>query len=193
MTPYCRDEFDLSYELCDDSIEQARRTIVRSMMAFGGNVTARDKTGFRATANNRTSAPRRWIKYAKELPIIINRLKEVTIENRPALELIDIHDSDETLYYLDPPYVSSSRKTMPKCYKDEMTDEDHIALADKVKSKKGMFIVSGYHSELYDELYKGWKCVEKQSMAASFSGGVSTLEVLWISPNAEIQNLLNYA
>jgi DNA adenine methylase len=188
-TLYSRDEFNLSYEITDDNLEQARNTIVRSMMAFGGNVTARDKTGFIATANNNTSAPMRWIKYTHQLPIIINRLREVTIENRDALELIDIYDSSETLFYLDPPYVTSSRKTTSKNYAHEMTDEDHIALANLIKTKNGKFIISGYHSKLYDELYKGWKCVEKQSMAASYRGGVPTTEVLWISPTAEIKNL----
>jgi DNA adenine methylase len=35
------------------------------------------------------------------------RLKYVTIENKSFAELIDLYDKEETLFYLDPPYVAT--------------------------------------------------------------------------------------
>ncbi len=42
-TPYSRDEFELSYRECDDEVERARRTIVRSFMGFGSGAISRVK------------------------------------------------------------------------------------------------------------------------------------------------------
>lgn len=36
-TPFAREEFALSYEACEDALEQARRTLVRSFMGFGSD------------------------------------------------------------------------------------------------------------------------------------------------------------
>lgn len=48
LTPFARTEFELSYELSDDPIEQARRTVVRSFMGHGGGaVYSKHATGFR--------------------------------------------------------------------------------------------------------------------------------------------------
>jgi hypothetical protein len=41
-------------------------------------------------------------------------------------------------------------------YCNEMKDEDHIKLAELLNAAKGAVIVSGYDSDLYNELYKGW-------------------------------------
>ncbi len=58
LTPYSREEFILAYFPDDDSIEQARRTIVRAFMGFSSSSTTKGKackgqnpsTGFRNNA-----------------------------------------------------------------------------------------------------------------------------------------------
>lgn len=189
LTPYARDEFDMSYEECDCVVEKARRTAIRSMMSFGGNGMSNSKTGFRATANNKTSAPARFANYPKDLERVVNRFKQVTIENRNAIELLKIHDSKNTLFYLDPPYVMDSRKCKSRLYKHEMTDDEHRDLAAVIKQLKGKVIISGYPSELYNELYADFRRVEKISQANSLNGGVPTVEVLWLSNNIREQSL----
>jgi len=62
----------------------------------------------------------------------------------------------------------------------EMTDEQHRTLADLLHSLKGMVIVSGYHSPLYDELYSDWRYEERRALA---DGAREHTEVLWFSPN----------
>jgi len=189
LTPYAKDEFNMSYEECDCVIERARRTAIKSMMAFGGNGMTNNKTGFRATANNKTSAPGRFARYPEELRRVINRFKEVTIENRNAIKLLQIHDSEDTLFYLDPPYVMDTRKSGTRLYVHEMTDEEHRDLAAVVHELKGKVIISGYPSKLYNELYTDFRKVEKTSQANSQKGGVPTIEVLWLSKNIREQSL----
>lgn len=74
-----------------------------------------------------------------------------------ALELLDNLTIDaDTLIYLDPPYLPSTRKNA-KIYKHEFTNEQHILLLNKIKSLDCMVIISGYKSKLYDDILIGWK------------------------------------
>jgi len=67
---------------------------------------------------------------------IAKRLKQVQIENRPAIELIKRVDTEDTFFYVDPPYLHETRNRK-KIYSFEMTNDDHIELAECLKSIKG--------------------------------------------------------
>jgi DNA adenine methylase len=184
MTPYSREEFELSYFYTDDPLEQARRTVTRSYMGFGSaaatqghNTRAGKKTGFRACSKRDGTTPAHdWRNYPEALPAIIDRLRGVVIENRTALDLIPQHDTDKTLFYADPPYLPQVRD-LGTDYRHEMTEADHIELAQALNLVKGMVVVSGYHSELYGEIYKGWVRREKRTYA---DGARPRVEVLWM-------------
>lgn len=182
-TAYARDEYRLAFELAEDPLEQARRTIVRSFMGFGSNSIQRSvKSGFRANANrNGTTPAHDWANYPSHARVIARRLFGVTIEHRAAAEVIAQQDGPETLHYVDPPYVHTTRSTPGKGYAHEMTDEQHVTLADQLHQVKGMVVLSGYHSTLYDGLYRGWQRVER---AARGDGACERTEVLWINDRA---------
>lgn len=109
-----------------------------------------------------------------------DRLQNVLIEHRDALFLLDKYDRSDTLFYVDPPYLMSTRSKKSIMYPFEMTEEDHIKLAEVLHSRIGMVVLSGYPSQLYDELYSDWKTVLKSSTAQNGHGRV---ECLWLSPN----------
>lgn len=185
LTPFAREEFDLSYEPTDDPVDQARRTMVRAGMSVGSTgVCCKNKTGFRSDVKRRGTHPAMdWGRQGKNLGAVIERLQGVVIENRPALDLLRIHDGPETLHYVDPPYVSTTRTTLggKGAYKHEMTDEDHLELAKVLGSLKGAVIVSGYHSDLYTVLFEGWHRVEYATTAyRGAEGAVDRTEVLWM-------------
>lgn len=176
LTPFSREEFVLSYERSDDSIEQARRTVARSFMGFGSNSHTK-ATGFRSNSDRSGTTPAQdWRHYPGELGAIIARLQGVVIENRDALEVIAAHDSPATLYYIDPPYVAETRDK-GKDYRHEMTDADHERLAEALGRVKGAVIVSGYPSQLYESLYRGWIRAERAALA---DGASPRTEVLWM-------------
>ena len=83
----------------------------------------------------------------------------VQIENRPATEIVTLYDDPDTLFYCDPPYVHDSRGDV-KAYGHEMTDGDHKELAKVLIGIKGKAAVSGYRSDLYDTIFKGWKRID---------------------------------
>ena len=190
MTPYARAEFHLSFKPTDDSMEQARRTVLRSYAGFGGNLTRpnRDqtpqRTGFRTySKKNRRSIPSGdWRNYPAALPAIIDRLRGVIIESAPALEVMAKHDAPDALHYVDPPYVHSTRGfdcgETHRGYRFEMTDDQHRELATFLRTLGGGVIVSGYACDLYDrELYPDWQRVERPATA---DGARPRTEVLWM-------------
>ena len=79
------------------------------------------------------------------------RLSDVIIEHRDIMDLLEKYSADNVFFYLDPPYVHSTR-TSSTNYEKEMTDEEHIKMIDKILSSKGKFLISGYENDLYKKL-----------------------------------------
>jgi len=185
LTPFAREEFELSYIRDEDPIEQARRTIVRSFMGFGSNAHNR-ATGFRSNSNRSGTTPAHdWAHYPDQIGAFVERLRGVVIENRPAIEVIRQHDSYETLHYIDPPYIHGARGAgQIGNYRYEMTDDDHRELAEVLRSVRGAVVVSGYPTPLYEELYAGWRMVARPAYA---DGARRRTEALWLSPNCQVQ------
>lgn len=181
LTPFARDEFLASYEPTDDPLEQARLTLVRSYMGFGSAAASKKATGFRANSNRSGTTPAHdWANYPNALREVVKRLQGVVIENKDACSVMAQHDSPETLFYVDPPYVAAARDSGSD-YLHEMDDTDHEQLAIFLRGLRGMVIVSGYHSALYDTIFQGWQTEERQAFA---DGARPRLEVLWFNDAA---------
>jgi DNA adenine methylase len=158
LTPFSREEFALACKLDPQipALERARRFYVRARQVRTGLAQtasvgrwANCKDTSRAGMSGVVS---RWLGGVDALPQICVRLLRVQIENRPALDVIRLYDSKDTLFYLDPPYVHETRGDT-KAYKFEMTDDQHRELADALNSAKGKIAVSNYYCELYKNLF----------------------------------------
>lgn len=185
LTPFARAEFEAAWQLSPEPLENARRTIIRAFMGFGSAAATaarpnrRIMTGFRGISDRSGTTPAHdWANYPACMDAMIARLRGVVIDNRPALEVIERYDSEQALFYLDPPYVMSTRTDADADYRHEMTDADHVTLAEQLMKVKGKVLLSGYHSPLYDELYADWERVEKAALA---DGARKRTEVLWMN------------
>jgi len=49
---------------------------------------------------------------------------------RACLSTEERYDHPETLHYVDPPYVATTRRRLDHRYEHELSDEDHVALAE---------------------------------------------------------------
>lgn len=187
LTPFAREEFDLSYQSAEDPVEQARRTMVRAGMSVGSTGTScRDKSGFRADAKRRGTHPGTdWSRTAPNITAVTRRLQGVIIENRPALDILRTHDHSDALHFVDPPYMASTRThhNGKGAYRFEMTDQDHEELAGVLHGLKGSVIVCGYPSALYEELFRDWERVEKRTFTHGIRGSSPRTEVLWMKGN----------
>lgn len=184
LTPFAKDEFELSYQETADPLEMARRMVIRSFMGFGSNGHNRStKTGFRANSNRSGTTPAHdWTNYPDRLPALVERLKGVVIENRPAVEVMAAHDSAATLHYVDPPYLFETRSEKMRrngCYAHEMTAAQHTELLAFLRSLAGMVVLSGYPHQSYDDALPGWRRIDVEAHA---DGALDRVECLWINP-----------
>jgi DNA adenine methylase len=187
LTPYARAEVDLA---CDDSavatatpLERARRFYVRSWQSIHG-APSRGRMGWRyekggARGWSRTVTDA-WAATGHLLEIAA-RLKAVQLECDDALRVIARFDAPGTLFYVDPPYVASTRseRWATAAYAHEMTDAQHTELAGLLRGLAGMVVLSGYPSPLYAGLYPDWERVERR---ATVQGAGTATEALWLSP-----------
>lgn len=123
------------------------------------------------------SAVSRWLGSIDGHADISTRLLRVQIENDTAINVIKRYDSADTLFYCDPPYMHESRKHS-QSYSFEMNDEEHRQLSHVLKKCKAKVAISGYHSEIMDELYDDWNYHEEGSRRC-YSVKKPRTEVLW--------------
>jgi DNA adenine methylase len=162
LTPFSREEFA---DCCNQEgnfspLEQARRFFVRAKQVRNGLATqatpgrwSYTKKDSRRGIGLNVSA---WLSAIDGLEDVCGRLKEVQIENLDAFDIITRYDSENTLHYIDPPYVAASRPG-GKAYKHEFNDEKHIELLNLLKTVKGKVILSGYENEIYSKELSDWK------------------------------------
>lgn len=162
LTPFSREEFELALAGPDRTLtdlERARRFYVLARQVRTGLAqTASSGRWAHCRLTSRAGmagAVSRWLGSVEALPEIAQRLLRVQIESAPALEVIQRYDSEETLFYCDPPYVHEARGDS-KAYKHEMTDAEHEALAEALHQVQGKVALSGYDSNLMRKLYDDW-------------------------------------
>lgn len=182
FTPYSRDEFCAAQQQTDDPIERARRMVVRACMGFSSAAGIGGNSGFRSDSKRKyATAAHLWERYPGNLAAVCQRLQGVIIENKDALAILRAHDADTTLHYIDPPYVPETRVLGNRYYNHEMTVEEHEQLLTVARTLSGMVMISGYESELYNDMLLGWK---KETKGSSISAGRGTKvrnECLWIN------------
>lgn len=163
LTPFSREELFLA--LSDEgevpsSLERARRFFVRARQSRTGLAQTASLGRWANCINTSRAgmagAVSRWLGSVESLPNISLRLLRAQIENRPAIEVIQLYDRPNTLFYCDPPYVHTTRGDN-KAYRFEMDEEAHRQLADVLSNCEGSVAISGYRCELVDELYRGWR------------------------------------
>lgn len=185
LTPFAREEFAVAVTHSDSAmsdLERARLFYVRARQARTGLAQTATLGRWANCKNTSRSGMSgvvsRWLGSVEGLPEVAMRLLRVQIENRPALKVITEYDSDQTLFYCDPPYPHESRGDS-KAYEFEMTDSEHEQLAEVLNSVKGKVAISGYRCKLMDDLYKGWRCVERESTCHSVKQ--TRVEALWMN------------
>lgn len=190
LTPFSREEFERAISEPTEGLselERARRFYILARQVRTG--LAQKASSGRWAHCKLTSragmagAVSRWLGAVEDLPLIAQRLLRVQIEHAPAIEVIERYDSEETLFYCDPPYPHGSRGDA-NAYANEMTDEQHRELAEVLHKVKGKVALSSYHCDLNDELYGDWQRIESDAKMIHSVKQART-EVLWVNYQLE--------
>ena len=183
LTPYSRAEFNSAKEPADDPVEAARRFMVRQRQSYSG---VNRVWGFAVDDGHRkASTILRWERGIEVLPEVCRRLRGVQIEQDDWRTVLKRYDRKRTLFYLDPPYVPSTR--VEGKYSHELTEDDHRDLVAALLDLKGKAIISGYWHETYSPLEAaGWQRIEWDVLCMVAPGKrKARTECLWLSPRAQ--------
>jgi len=137
-----------------DDIERAYHTAVVYTQCFRGKAGAGWAYHVKRVTSSRA--------FLNRLPSIRERLSNVQIECRDFQEVIETYDSENTLFYIDPPYFGKEKE-----YPVEFTEKDHIRLYETLKEVKGKWLLSYYPHPKILELYKDYVIHERQTVIHS--------------------------
>ena len=177
LTPHARADYDDAHEPAETDLEQARRVWVALTQGRSGGLKS---TGWRRFTSIDHGPHLSMPAYRRRLPACAARLAHVSLECRPALDIIrDYGTSSRALLYLDPPYLATTRRTSTYAH-DMATEPDHRALAAAVHRCRAQVVLSGYDSPLYRQLYDGWHRLTLASFSHRGNGtSHARTEVLW--------------
>lgn len=179
---WCRD----TWANVEDDVERACRWYYMIQTSFGGL----GRNFGRATKAKTCTSNKRY-KNLKHFSEIQNRFRDVQVENQNWVDCVHDYDALDTVFYMDPPYLSAYTGT----YQHEMSYDEHKLLLDTVFSLDGFIAISGYSNELYerykwDARYEWEVFISAKSLAYSGNNGKTHLEgvetrgkqteVLWI-------------
>lgn len=177
-------------------IEKARRFYAYAQMSIMGPSVSWTN-GFRRQKQLRTKGraltpAAQTFSQTEHLHIISSRLKGVVFEKQDAMQLACLYDDPATLFYMDPPYLETTRSRLEPAYKHEMASrESHLQFLDTARRLQGMVLISSYESDLYNEQLilkpdKSWISISKK---ARVNGPNTRQEILYLNP--QLQEALN--
>lgn len=185
-TPYARQVYeDALAREPKNNLEKAVNFYICLSMGHGYRTTG-ERVGWKndVQGRERAYAAKDWCNLPEKILQAAERLRGVQIENRPALELILRYNYKNVLIYCDPPYMLQTRNG--KQYRCEMSDEDHEALLEILRKHKGYVVLSGYNTNLYNDMLKGWNRYETTSYTQSQT---MKREVIWLNYDPTGQQL----
>ncbi len=186
LTPYSRTEFEALVDEKEpsDPIQRAHWFFVRCRQARGGlGSQTLTPNAWATSKRSRREMPEPVSKYLSAidgLPGVADRFRKVMIESKPALDVLQKYDSDDALFYCDPPYPHDTLAGAKQpLYAVTMTDGDHAELLTVLKSVKAKVVLSGYSTRMYESTLAEWNKTEKQTHVQFSNSGGHRIEAIW--------------
>lgn len=181
LTPHSRAERALAQEISSDldELEVARRVFVALTQGRSGSLT---RTGWRHDLRPvSTPMPVVLQRYAGRIGAAAKRIQKVSLECRPAVEMVSAYGGDRgNLLYVDPPYIVDAGIRRGGEYRVEMrSNAVHRELLEACLGADAAVVVSGYGSELYDSMLGGWYRYELPMITSQGSGDGRRVEIVW--------------
>lgn len=110
------------------------------------------------------------------------RLRRVSVDNTDARRFLQRYDAPDAVVYTDPPYLAATRARARDYAHEFSADADHVDLAEVLHGLDATVFLSGYASELYEDLYADWYRTERLIHCVAANHGTGSrhrLEVLW--------------
>jgi DNA adenine methylase len=189
-TPFSEVEWRAAKQLCDwnkergdvDSVDVAVAYFIMCRQSREGKCKAFATLSRNRTRKNVNEQASAWFSSIEGLDYVYHRLRNVVILCEDGVDVIKQQDGINTLYYIDPTYLHETRVSKND-YEYEMSPEQHKELLSMLCDIKGKFLLSGYHSDLYDEYAKqqGWHFKEFKVDCKVSKTRSDRIEVVWMN------------
>lgn len=188
LTPYSEEDFEVATQDGNsvNNVEQARRFFVTVNQSYN-NVLNNPQWSYNKKYSSRNVSKKVSNFQAKlrRLSPIADRLKNVQITNRDAVDVIETFDTEDGVIYCDPPYPQESRNGSDS-YVFEMENSQHVEMCETLLECEADVAVSSYDNKLYNEYFieNGWEKIyaDKEHTSASNTTETSTRqEVLYVN------------
>jgi DNA adenine methylase len=188
FTPYASEELEKARKSKKklSKLERARQFLIKSMMAVNG-IFGEERGGFSHSdsyvRNGKEARVSRWYNLPYRFIPVVERLRNVRIENRNALVLLKSYlNRPATLVYLDPPYFGERTNGYNKDANTKKFHSDLLKLANKANC---MIFISCYDNDLYKSMLtakRGWKKKSIKTITKDPSGNShERTEVVWMN------------
>jgi DNA adenine methylase len=187
LTPYAREEYERAREVSPDPIEDARRFFVlggQGRVGAAGSAELGRVHGWRYVvdvAARHGSPPYREFSSLEHLREVARRFRHVQIENDQATTVVERYDAAGVLHYVDPPYWDPTADFHSRYAHSMKGEDEHVRLAEVLHACRGMVVLSGRPSALYERLYGDWRRIDRRALNGA---GLMAAEVLWLNPAA---------
>jgi DNA adenine methylase len=155
LTPYSREEYNFArenWEKKESDVERAFLWFVVAVMGFSGIFGE----GFAPKVKHIKEGSQKWKRTGDKIIKGGNRFYHVMVENASWQKILDIYDTPQTFFYLDPPYSFTARSP-GNCYTHEIDNEEHEKIAARLLTIQGKALLSGYDCPQYKPLETaGW-------------------------------------
>ncbi|MHA1949718.1 MAG: DNA adenine methylase [Candidatus Thorarchaeota archaeon] len=154
-TKYCKSTFEKSKKRAESKLDHltfAVNEFILRRMSYGGN-----KKTFSPDGSS-------WEKIVyNELPIMAERLQDVYIFQRNAVDVAKAFSNGDTFCFCDPPDLC------------EENQDDQVALVDALISFRGHAMFCGHSCSLYRNKFTNWRCARKKPSSSKKT------EYLWMN------------
>jgi DNA adenine methylase len=181
LAPYSRQEYE---EALDDPaaspLERARRFFVRTSQSQFAAGAQEDSKGWACSFNDSrrgvSEKVNTYLNRVEGLHKMVSRLRTVQIENRCFRYVLRNYDTEQTLFYCDPPYMQTLRSSTK--YEFDFANQDAYDLHYYASRVKGKIAISGYKEPFMMELYKDFNFHEGPNRKNNRSDK-EAIECLW--------------
>ncbi len=132
-----------------DPLEAAVKTYYCLLSSFIGDPTK----GWAFQRKGRDGGPNRWTNIAQRILLLTERLRHVAIDKLDYADCIKNWDTEKTLFFLDPPYLSTVSKGW---YGNGFDFEDHAELQKLLSGAKARWLMTLDDVPRLRELYRDW-------------------------------------
>lgn len=161
-TPYHEGFFQEAEKIMNDEnstvVDRAWAFFIRATCSYNSRPDGTFAYATKEIRRNRPQTVSRFDYKINNLDDVVDRLRSVQFMNRDALELIEMFDNENMVFYLDPPYPHGVRNGSG--YKHEMSNENHKELLEVLLNVDGYVCLSSFSNPLYEELLSEWMTVD---------------------------------